>query len=534
MRKAIYPYIRLLLCCILAWAMLVACQDYGKQYYYRELEKIDHRENRELARREIMALKDEVASYPDYIKMYHQLLITELNEEVKPCRNMKVARALVEYYEKSDDIEKLLRSYVIAGDIFANCSDGPKAIEYYHRAENLIGDKDSNIKHKLYLRLAGLLVRHNMVEEAQRYANRVGYACQKARDTLGMIKAKMVLCDGYKRSKLPGIELDHLQEALRLADESGRTDISQNLRLSIAQAHYQAHSYHEALRQAQPLIGSLLDGEQHRLHALLSQVYFALGQNDSAYYYAQKVMDDGNSVSKRDTHLVLSHICIQRGDRIAAEDHLNHYIELNNELNHIENSEAIAQADAFYHNQKQTEENAQLRNDNQQKQIYIILIVALLIVLLILFVTYIQRHRRRQELMALRIQQLDELRIAYKKTDEQEHSQTEQMVIQSGIYQRLATMDETSHPSDEDWQALANVINQAYERFMPRLLSLCRLSTHEYHVCLLLKAGFEPVRIASLTLRSKAAVSTVRSRLYEKAFGKKGSAKDWDEVIRTL
>jgi hypothetical protein len=95
-------------------------------------------------------------------------------------------------------------------------------------------------------------------------------------------------------------------------------------------------------------------------------------------------------------------------------------------------------------------------------------------------------------------------------------------------------MQEPEHPIDTDWQALADAINQVYPQFTPRLLSLCRMTTHEYHVCLLLKAGFEPIRIATLTLRSKAAVSTVRSRLYEKAFGKKGSAKDWDEVIRTL
>ena len=520
--------------CALTLVLIVSCQDYGKRYYYHELEKIDHRQNRELARQEITALKDEIASYPDYIKMYHQLLIAELNDEVMPYRNIQVARTLVDYYENTDDVEKRIRSYVIAGDIFANCSDGPKAIEYYHKAENLIGDKDSDIKHKLYLRLASLLVRHNMIDEARRYANRVGYACQTARDTLGMIKAMMVLCDCYKRSKQPSTELGHLQEALRLADESGRTDISQNLRLSIVEAHYQALFYQEALRQAQPLIGSLPDSEQHRLYALLSKVYYALGQGDSAYYYAQKVMDNGNSVSKRDAHLVLAHICIQRGDRIAAEDHLKHYIELNDELNHIENSEAVAQADAFYHNQKQTEENAQLRNDNQQKQIYIILIVALLIVLLVLFATYIQRHRRRQELMALRIQQLEEFKLAYEKTDESERQQTEKNIQQTTIYQRLATMEESEHPNDEEWQALTDAISQAYPQFTPRLLSLCRMSTHEYHVCILLKAGFEPVRIASLTLRSKAAVSTVRSRLYEKAFGKKGSAKDWDEVIRTL
>lgn len=524
----------LFLCCTIAVVMMVGCLDYGKQYYYHELEKIDHRQNRELARHEIMALKDEVASYPDYIKMYHQLLIAELNEEVMPYRNMEVARALVDYYEKSDDIEKLIRSYVIAGDIFANCSDGPKAINYYHKAENLIGDKDSDIKHKIYLCLASLLVRHNMVDEARGYANRVGYACQTARDTLGMIKAMMVLCDCYKRSKMPNTELGYLQEALRLADESGKTDISQNLRLSIAQVHYQAQSYHEALRQAQPLVRTLPDSERHRLHALLSQVYFALGQSDSAYYYAQKVMDKGNSFSKRDAHLVLSHICIQHGDRIAAEDHLNHYIELNNELNHIENSEAVAQADAFYHNQKQTEENAQLRNENQKKQNYIILTIAAIIVLIVVLATYIQRHRRRQELMALRIQQLEEFKLAYERTDKEEIIQTEQSIRETDIYQRLMMMDDSDHPTDDDWQSLIDAVRQSYPQFSSRLFSLCKVSSHEYHVCLLLKAGFEPVRIANLTLRSKAAVSTVRSRLYEKAFGKKGSAKDWDEVIRTL
>ena len=523
-----------LICCLTVMLMATGCQNYGNNHYYHELEKIDHRQNRDLARREIMALKNEISTYPDYIKMYHQLLVAELNEEVLPYRNMELARQLVNYYKEFNDREKLIRSYIIAGHIFANCNDGPKAIEYYHNAESLIGDKDSDIKNKLYLSLASLLVRHNMVDEARGYANRVGYACQVARDTLGMIKAIMVLCDCYKRSSQPSTELGHLQEAMRLADESGRTDISLNLRLSIAQAHYQAQSYHEALRQAQPLIGSLSDSEQHRLHALLSQVYLALGQSDSAYYYAQKVMDEGNSVSKRDAHLVLSHICIQRGDRIAAEDHLNHYIEVNNELNHIENSEAVAQADAFYHNQQQTEENAQLRNENQKKQNYIILTIATIIVLIVILITYIQRHRRKQELMALRIQQLEEYKLSYEKADKKELAHTEQSIRQTDIYQRMVMMEEPNHPADEDWQMLADAVNQAYPQFSSRLFALCSLSSHEYHVCLLLKAGFEPVRIATLTLRSKAAVSTVRSRLYEKAFGKKGSAKDWDEVIRTL
>ena len=80
--------------CLIAVVMIVGCQDYGNKHYYHELEKIEHRQNRELARREIMALQKEIATYPDYIKMYHQLLVAELNEEATPYRN-KIGRAHV-------------------------------------------------------------------------------------------------------------------------------------------------------------------------------------------------------------------------------------------------------------------------------------------------------------------------------------------------------------------------------------------------------------------------------------------------------
>lgn len=93
MKRHIY-----IICSVLLLLIAVSCQDYGNKHYYHELEKIDHRHNRDLARREIMALQDEIASYPEYIKMYHQLLIAELNEEILPYRNQEMVRNLVNYY----------------------------------------------------------------------------------------------------------------------------------------------------------------------------------------------------------------------------------------------------------------------------------------------------------------------------------------------------------------------------------------------------------------------------------------------------
>ncbi len=88
--------------------------------------------------------------------------------------------------------------------------------------------------------------------------------------------------------------------------------------------------------------------------------------------------------------------------------------------------------------------------------------------------------------------------------------------------------------SHSDWDALEQAVLTTYPLFQQRLYELCRLSDHEYHVCLLLKIGFKPSDIARLTIRSDEAISSTRRRLYQRAFGKKGSPSEWDELIRTL
>ena len=64
--------------------------------------------------------------------------------------------------------------------------------------------------------------------------------------------------------------------------------------------------------------------------------------------------------------------------------------------------------------------------------------------------------------------------------------------------------------------------------------SLYSMSPVEYQVCLLLKLNATPSEIATVLCKDASSISTVRSRLYGKVFGKKGSSKEWDEFIRSL
>lgn len=524
-----------LLIIVLASVLLTACHHSGDDYYYHELNKIDHRNNRDLARRELAQLKGQTDNCADYVRQYHRLVELEMNQASPKLDDLMSTLDVVKFYEETHDRKKLIRSYIIAGTIAANCNDGPRALTYYHKAEALLTDgKDPERQKQLDAKMARLLLHQNMPEAAIKYGRRILQHCEQDRDTAGMIQALRYISESYREEHVPHNILTPLHEAYDLAQRAHLYPEQTELMLDIGRYYCDRGHYPAAQRYVMPLRNKSLDSKRYQADVLLSQIYYHTGKTDSALYFGQRVLKEGNAASKRDAHEILAHIAIQQGRREEAEEHFSLYKELNDELNYIANNEAIAQADAFYHNQRQEQENAQLKADNSFKQNIIITGTALVAILVVLFATYIQRHRRRQELMEMRIEHLQQLKKDFAKTNAEEIKRAEQTIESSNIWQRLATLPDHEHPTDDDWQQLAEAVDEAYEGFTGRLMHLCHHSIHELHVSLLLKAGFEPVRISTLTLRSKAAISTVRSRLYEKTFGKKGSAKDWDEVIRTL
>jgi hypothetical protein len=60
------------------------------------------------------------------------------------------------------------------------------------------------------------------------------------------------------------------------------------------------------------------------------------------------------------------------------------------------------------------------------------------------------------------------------------------------------------------------------------------MSELEYQVCLLIKLRIAPSDIADVLARDASTISTVRSRLYNKVFGQKGGAREWDSFIMSI
>lgn len=91
-----------------------------------------------------------------------------------------------------------------------------------------------------------------------------------------------------------------------------------------------------------------------------------------------------------------------------------------------------------------------------------------------------------------------------------------------------------AHFTDEEWQEMSEKLKNVYPRFLSTLHNVCNMTKTELQVCILLKLNSTPTEIANVLCKEKNSISSIRTRLYNKHFGKKGGSKEWDEFIHSL
>lgn len=537
MRKAIYLYI---ICVVL---LLSGC---GGGQMPKELQAVSEIINDypDSALVLLDSMEAEKATWNKDTRMRYDLLrMKAQNKLYINFSNDSLPRVLVDYFDRNgSDNDRLLARYLL-GRTYSDIGDAPLALQTYYEAieqvDTLNPDCDFNTLMGVYGQMSRIFHKQNLPHNEIWALHHYIDCIKRTESEEEVIIAKNQLVRPYyllgEKDTVLQIINDTYHSLLKIGKRREAADA-----VVVSIYLYLERGELEKARQMKEIFEteSGLFDEQGNIAPGRESYYCSMGYYelkthhiDSAEKYYRKAIQYGYFP---EAYKGLLRVYQERHNADSVMRYALLFEAAQDSLHNQMRTDAIHQMSALYdytRSQRQAElEAAKARTAKQWTSV----VVVCLIVLIIIFGAYINLHRRRQELMALRIRQLEEFKLAYEKTEESERNQTEQSIRQTPIYQRLAMMKETDHPTDEDWQSLTDTINEAYPQFTARLFSLCRISPHEHHVCLLLKAGFDPVSIATLTLRSKAAISVVRSRLYEKAFGKKGSAKDWDEVIKTL
>ena len=164
-----------------------------------------------------------------------------------------------------------------------------------------------------------------------------------------------------------------------------------------------------------------------------------------------------------------------------------------------------------------------------------ILFTILALVLMLLVVRITIQYRRDKRRLQLQLQQIQEVQQERPQSVRKAIESVEEAYFVSGDYEVLQRRIATGQRlKDDEWLEIESHIRKVYPGFISQLRGLHTMSELEYQVCLLIKLRIAPKDIAAVLVRDMSTISTVRSRLYGKVFGRKGGAKEWDDFIRSI
>ena len=169
----------------------------------------------------------------------------------------------------------------------------------------------------------------------------------------------------------------------------------------------------------------------------------------------------------------------------------------------------------------------------QESTIHWLVFAIIVILLLAAHYTIVSQRSKRQ--LKAQLQQIQEEHEERPQSVRLAMEAEEDRLFASDEYAALAKRMAEGQPlKTDEWMNVEQLLKTVYPSFTTQLRNLYPMSELEYQVCLLIKLRITPTDIAAVLARDASTISTVRSRLYKKVFGRKGGARDWDEFVLSI
>lgn len=534
----------------------------------------------------LRSIKKDIGHSPEYTRMYYRLLCIQAKDKadkIKPEEEKENITTIIDYYEKHGDKKLLPIAYYYAGRIYRELKEAPQALAYMQKSKDALIDSDNTeLLSRVYSQIGYLQYFQEMYDESLKMFT-ASYKCSKEiNDTIGMILGLRDISTAYEAKNKYGKALESLQEAYCLAKQKTHIITILTVETYISSLYITMNKPDSAMKYAQNPLKNIALTDSSSTFSLMMDIYKLKENEDSVIYFCKQIEKIGRVYAKEDAYKNLTEIYLKRKNHSEANRCFKMYNIYKDSVKAIKRTDIVARM-----NYKEKEkENIMLQEKNNRNIIMIISASAIALILLITLIIYIRysRIKRKEQLirhkyseqilnenlqkseehinknkqkiekLISRIESTDKENIELRKELEREKERlfssntiaeigikeraaAHEAIMNSPIYQAFYRMsDNTSdlHPSNKDWANLEKLINREYDNFTNKLNSLCKLSMIEYRVSMLIKLNFEPKRISNLICCSDSNISTIRSRLYFKTFGRKGGCNKWDEFISSL
>lgn len=490
--------------------------------------------------------------------------------------HFSVVDSLCRYYNRFGSRDKYGKALCYLGNIYYLSGDHPSAMNVWLKAKSIAEHSDNSyLLCWIHRNIGDLYFDQHLFEECIDNYKKAYDISTKNNDTLRMALTSFGM--GRVHTILDNVDstLYYFKKAIALAKHTHHPEnIIPTTNSQIADIYIQIKDFETA--------------KTYMLHDSLNDAnwaYWHLGQEhlDSAMYYLEKIKDRFGFNGQAETLYHLAQLEEKKGNDRKALKYYNLLKEVEDSIKIHSQAEDTKRINAQYNLNLIKTERDRLAQHNSFIQTILLTIIGFLITACTMgYYTwkYYQQKRKgeyaqekllfqaekeknRQSLYKIeenikRIEELEQdLAKARQKNDtettirlelDSDLLKTENLSIEANEKRRLYLTEkfhesslyinirkhageENFHLSNEEWEKLSENIDCIYNNFTQRLFTLVQLSDTELKACYLIKLKVAPANIATMLYKSKAAISMLRQRLYEKITHRKGTAKQLDEFI---
>ena len=532
-------------------------------------------------------LKADSPRWDKATQMYHSLLTVKARDKAFITHTSdSLMLSVLNYYEHGGDKRLLPEAYYYMGRTYRRLYDAPRAVEYFQKALDVMPEGVSLLRRMANASIGMIYYRQKLYDEALTFLLEAYRNDSVLNDTIHMSFVLSRIGSSYANKKYYTTALEYFEKAKALSIEMNDTTAEDEVGIQVAYYYTLKGQYDEAKETIQPLLHHV--GRYYSMNSdiytVSANVYYHLGERDSAIYYYTKLLEIGDVYGRQAAY---EHLGLMAAEENRVEDEAKYFMQYKHLTDVIASDNITAtlvQMYSLYNYQKALQERdaTNKRNQANRKVILYMSLTLLAVVLSVLLLLRHARQRRRamqdkldevehsQQMMrslaeiaiSERNKRIDDLEkqleligntnAELSKQIEEQRAKVLQQVTEaedklnyknrmdealreSDIYTRLIYLiNNKMRLSSSGLAELITTFQNIAPEFMEKLLGLCVMNELEKEVTLLRRIGISPNDIALLTNYSKQHISGVRKGLYKKAKGIDGDPSQWDELIALL
>ncbi len=519
---------------------------------------------------------------------YDLMLIKSRDKAYIEHRNDSMIAPVVEYFTDHTDPDLTPLALYYAGRVYSDLGDAPRALDYFQKAVNAIGD--DTIKHYGLYKIC-----HSQIAELFMHQHLFNYALNSAIKAVDLSSPEMlhwdyemIACIYYEIGTIDS-SLTYYKRAYDSALKNNPAGISR-VKQQMASFFYHCGEYSKADSILSTLMTNYPADLKNQLYSTKASNTIKIEGYEAAFPYLKWLADSGNIYGQTYGNGELANYYSYIAEKYDADEkydsaamHLRSYIKLQDSINKITQIEAVEKVKGMYDYSIREKDNKILRTENRlRRELNVALAFILAAVVFIGWILFRDSNRKRMMLRYKNIALksiLDDTRKSTKEYQQEMQAKVDSLTKQLDVIDSvkatatelaikkseillsdsILTVEEraqqhirllekpvisylknglTKGESLNTTKALAELekcVNDIYPEFKHKLISICGVNITEYNVSLLLKSGFSPSEISKLLSKSNETISSIRRRLMKKVFNQKNaSPKLWDEFISSL